>query len=1239
MAVGRISGQLLKSNLLRNGEDIAFETDLLYIDVNNSRIGIKTGTPQYPLDVNGTIRTVDLEVTNQADIDGLILTGNSITTPAAVLSISSPDKILYNNAILVDDLQIQNNSIEITTTDTDLEIRPNGTGQVEIYSDTYVDGNIHATGSITADGNITLGDQDTDSVTINADINSDIIPDATDTYALGSNSKRWNEMFVSDLTVDNLTVGGNILVGGLDLTQTPGKIIYVAANGDDTNTGTHQNDPFATVQAAIALATAGDSIHIYPGTYTEVFPITVPVGVNIKGESLRSVFIQPTVGTVDRDAFILNGETTIEDLTVGNFRFNAGLNRGYAFRYATPFTVTTRSPYIRNVSVITAGSVTSGSDPRGFNTGDAGKGAYLDGSVASAGSNEASCLFQNCTFITPGVDAITMTNGVRVEWLNSFTYFANRSLYAVDGVSGLKSTGKTILKVSGLSGPAVIAGQTITYKDVDNVTVLGTGTIATVDGSKFYLTGKVAGFENATNRPGKTVIASGDAQLNATTKKYGTASLALDGTGDYVTSSSSADFAFGTGNFTFEGWFYRSVGSVQVSLFDFRSVATQNAPWLFITSGGTLAYYVHGATRISGAGGITPGSWHHVAVSRSGTSTKMFVNGSQIGSTWTDNTDYIQSPLTIGARYTGAIEFFNGYVDDVRIIKGAALYTGTFTAPTAQLTTTPNTVLLLNFNGTNGSTTFEDSVEGAQYISFSGGATATAFVNVDYNDFGAEVRSIASASIYGNYGAYGVGVGVLMYLIGHNFAYIGLGKEVDNDASSAIQANEVIELSNARIFYSSVDHKGDYRVGDLFYVNQADGTITFTSAFTNIASSSSLTFTSGGHTTIIDGSYIQQDNVKISGNTIESTAGALNLDADNGQINLLDNVSITGDLDVTGNLTIGGNITIGDAATDTLSIVAAVTSDIIPQTNNLYNLGSPLKNWNTVYSSTINVDGNIRIENNLITTQTTNSNLQLSGAGAGSVEIENFRINDNTITNTTGDMTFTPATGVTVFTGTGSVRLPAGGDAGRPGTPSLGMIRYNTDSNLFEGYNGSWVALQGVYDLDRNTYITAELTPGANDNTIRFYSNSAVVADVNSTRFDVNTLQVDSITISGNTLTTTGLNQNLILNANGTGFIRIENLNFQGNTITNTVTDAPIVLQTTGNGYVDVSQAGGFVIPYGNSGSRPSAPTVGITRYNTADARVEIFDGADWVSVAGSSGAVSLLDATELSVKYALTLG
>ena len=56
MAVGRISGPLLKANLLRQGVDLAFETDLLYLDVNNSRIGIKTSTPSAELDINGSAR-------------------------------------------------------------------------------------------------------------------------------------------------------------------------------------------------------------------------------------------------------------------------------------------------------------------------------------------------------------------------------------------------------------------------------------------------------------------------------------------------------------------------------------------------------------------------------------------------------------------------------------------------------------------------------------------------------------------------------------------------------------------------------------------------------------------------------------------------------------------------------------------------------------------------------------------------------------------------------------------------------------------------------------------------------------------------------------------------------------------------------------------------------------------------------------------------------------------------------
>jgi hypothetical protein len=89
MAVGRISGPLLKSNLVRNGIDLAFETDLLYLDVNNQRIGIKTSSPQHELDVNGTTRTSNLRVTNQANLGDITVQGNTISTDQNILNLGT----------------------------------------------------------------------------------------------------------------------------------------------------------------------------------------------------------------------------------------------------------------------------------------------------------------------------------------------------------------------------------------------------------------------------------------------------------------------------------------------------------------------------------------------------------------------------------------------------------------------------------------------------------------------------------------------------------------------------------------------------------------------------------------------------------------------------------------------------------------------------------------------------------------------------------------------------------------------------------------------------------------------------------------------------------------------------------------------------------------------------------------------------------------------------------------------
>ena len=121
------------------------------------------------------------------------------------------------------------------------------------------------------------------------------------------------------------------------------------------------------------------------------------------GDSTQANITAATYNNVSGDLTITIDAT--HDSFIGNRHFLSGMifscaggekvypNDGYGFRFATNYTVTSRSPYIRNVTVITKGTTTSASDPRGFASGDAGKGAYVDGAYATASSKEASMLF------------------------------------------------------------------------------------------------------------------------------------------------------------------------------------------------------------------------------------------------------------------------------------------------------------------------------------------------------------------------------------------------------------------------------------------------------------------------------------------------------------------------------------------------------------------------------------------------------------------------------------------------------------------------------------------------------------------------------------------------------------------------------------------------------------------------------------------------------------------------------
>ena len=1242
MAIGRISGPLLKSNLLRNGTDLAFETDLLYLDVTNRRIGVKTTSPQYTLDVQGVARVTDLEITNNTfQVGNVTLDGGTgtISTSAQEFSIATADSTIVGNRVVVGNLEMNNNFIENTNTNEDLYIRANGTGTVNIVGNTQVTGNLHATGNISAGGDITLGDADTDNIFINADIASDIMPDAHNTYNIGSNAKRWATGYFANVTTDNLTTN-DLNFGSINLISTPGNLFYVGVNGSDSATGAHPQDPVRTISKGLELAGVGDTVYVYPGAYQEAFPLNVPLGVTVKGHSLRSVEVSPTSGTQSNDAFVMQGDSTVEDLTIKDFYYNASGNTGYGFRFATNFRVYARSPYVRNVTIITKGTTTSNSDPRGFDAGDAGRGAYVDGSIANVDSREASMLFHSCTMITPGVTGLKVTNGARVEWLNCFTYFADKGIEIVDGTAGLKSDGKTKIKYSGLSGSAPVAGNAITLYDA-NGTQLATSTIESVDTNTVIIDGKATGFITPLSRNKKTVTSIGNAQITTTAPvKWGTGIglLNFGGTGDRFSITTQTDFGFGTGDFSVEGYIYLSDDTGTESMFDFRAGSdTDSALHIYTVDRkpkidiGTTSILAPNVTLINT-------TFYHILVSRVGTTVRLFIDGALQGTQTGVSTDLgTTKPLIIGSKYDGSSSDLQGRIDDVRVRKATGVDTA-FSALTAASVVDQYTVLKLEFEGDNASQIVTDNDTFIQDVRFTGGATASAITLIDHTDFGGEIRSIASASVYGNYGLHGDGSGCTVYAIGMNLAYIGVGKDVTNDTTQVIQANEVTANNGANIYFSTVDHKGDFRVGDLFRIDQSTGEVTFTNAEFLFNNNQGITFTDGVNTTIIDGTKIESGAIRISGNTISSTSGNININSTGGTINLLDNVSVTGNLDVTGNVTVGGNITLGDETTDTISIGASIASDIIPSLDNTYKLGTTNLAWSELNVGKAVID-DITIDNDTIQSIASDGNINFVANGVGKIVIDNLKFNSNIISNTGGDIVLDPSSESVQVSGTGALVLPKGTTAQRPGSPITGMLRYNSETEVFEAYDGQWSTLGGVYDADRDTYITAEQTPGADDDKLRFYAGGSLVADVTATRFDIKKLEVDDISVSGNTLQTIATNQNLVLQANGGGLVSIENFSFNGNQITNTVEGAVTTLKQTGTGYFKVQGTGGFVIPVGNNANRHPSPETGMMRYNTVEDRVEIYDiGGQWVSVAGSTGAVTFNDAEEIAIKLALTL-
>lgn len=1029
--LGRITGPMLKANLERLGVDLVFENQLgdnnLFLEVNSQRIGINTSNTPRELTVDGTTYAQNLIVDNDAQLTNLYLDGDTgtITSYTGNVTINATGT-LFADILETPSLVFNDNYIQGVISNENIELIPNGTGKVIFESSVIVDGNIDGGSNLTINGNITFGDSAlTDTLSFTAEVIGDLIPKVNDTFNVGSETRKWDELHSQFVNGEFLAT--NDISGVANLNENvalrPGNSYYVSTLGIDSgiwNDGTHQLSGFRTIKHALSFATAGDTVIIYPGVYQETFPLEVPEGVTVNGAGIRAVTIEPDSSSEFKDCFLLNAGTTVSNLTVRDFFYDQTANEGYAFRFAPGYDASDRSPYIQNVSVITQ-EVAGNLSPTQITTG-------------------------------PAVTLFSFTS-------NSVTLA--KEFYSPTLVASL-------------------VGQTAV---IDRYPLQ----------PLFY-----------------TVVSIEDEPISPTTLWRMTVDTTFNPTGQLKPIS-----------------FYPGAGAIEIVTNDIwdttgNSIGEKWVAWYKTNLPVNFENIVESGWSINVAGTVYIVDYI-IEDPVNTTMWRIYVTTSLVAGVG----------IPIFSSPTGSASMPAGRG---ALVDGDAVASGSITASMLFHSVTfivPNSIGLYMTNGVrvewlNSFTYFAS--KGLYATNGSSGRLSSDGSTILY---GAELRSIGSANVYGQVGAEGDGSSVLMYLINHNFAYIGLGTNTSNDPTLVNQDNETVTVNNARIYWQSDDQEGNFRVGEAFFVDQKTGLVTFNGIGQSVSGINEIIFSAGTDITILNANKVETGDVVFQGNLLSTSTGDLNIkSAITPQT--LQTSNIAGNLDLTGNLSIGGTINIGNlGAVDVVTFASEVDSDIIPKISDTSRLGLSTLAWKSVWLGQADI-GDVVINDNKISTTTSNADLELYAAGTGKVVFENLQLNTGFTAVNTVNLSDLNVVGTFTHIGnqliTGNVSVDGNYQLSNNlslAIPSLSFGDISVDSNVISTVESN-SNLELLANGTGNIYVPindVQVDQNLNYNSI----NSSVIQvdDIISDIFDT------GIVIQGNVFE--AASQDLIVNADGTG--------------------------------------------------------------------------------------------------------
>ena len=678
-------------------------------------------------------------------------------------------------------------------------------------------------------------------------------------------------------------VGTRIVEVGAGSTTFVGKTLFVTENGNDDNTGLDDNNAKATIKSAVALASPGDTIKVYPGNYTEDNPINLPDNVSVEGTELRRCLVTPqNNGT---DLFYVSQGCHVTDLSFvggpmtngaavialrplvgvssdrffdaariirGNLDFIASEAVGYltSTDYKNPaFIVTPSGPSdcaddIKDIYKAICHDITRGGNSKCVG---AGNSYYSGGALQHITGNDSN----GYSIKDATIAAIDYSVGIARSCINNITWDGGyQSTYtqvkdtSIQAEGGSYDIGNCSNVISAVHTCAGIVTTII------NVGPAASGITTNFPGNSGAIS---SGILTASSSPlqGTGIITKGPYIRNCTNFIQDSIGAKIDGfnadEGDKISTIGVQ------GSFNVDSYTQYNQGGIGVSV---TNGAYAQLVSLFTICDDIAVYTGNGGQCDLTNSNSSFGTKGLVAEGIGDETSKCNdrYTGTVSSTAAVSQNQVVVSGVGNNRPYDGQAVYFDRkyfVVSDIKITNGGSGYTSApivnIDAPTGPGVAVPAQATATIENGVVTVVTVRSG--GSQYtgvpsVTFSGGgggssAAATAEIDAIYYDVIEATKpsaGITTISLVQNLNNE-VGVGSTAYFArqsfqivsSHSFQYIGAGNTIESAYPSrggvSIIENEVITTDGGQINYTSTDQSGNFRIGDGVVINQTTGTV------------------------------------------------------------------------------------------------------------------------------------------------------------------------------------------------------------------------------------------------------------------------------------------------------------------------------------------------------------------------------------------------------------------------------